>query len=793
MKRNFFRISALITLSVLLIVLAGTLAAWLYIRSFTPDYSSDIQSKSVKSDVTVHFDTYGVPHIEAQTLADAQFALGYVHASERMFQMELLRRLAQGRMAEMAGDNLVKTDIFFRTLGLHKIAEKSALRFDSLKHSMPDMAEQTMAYLNGINSWLKQNPHTLESRLTGITIDPFTVYDTYCITALMSFGFAEAYRIDPVVEQIAQQVPAELLAELDSSIEQSNSTNVAFNGLTLSQSVNEILNSLPVSPWIGSNSWVVSGKHTASGKPLFCNDTHMGYQLPGVWYEAHIKTPDFEHYGNYLAGFPFPLVGHSPYAATGLTMFENDDTDFYFEKINANQYLFKNEWLPLQNRTETIKIKDKPDSLIQVNETHHGPLLNTVFDTYTTNKPFSVWCSFLKFPSKALETTYLLRNSKTIDDAQKAASMLEAPGLNITFATATGDIAWWAAAKLFEKPAKKSGKRFLNGFSGNDEMLPALPFSSNPQSVNPKSGFIISANQKAETLEGQTVPGYYVPMYRANRIEKQLKTRNDWTVEAMKDLLADDKGEEYAVMVKKWCSYLTPTSDASAESINTMLNWDGNHNLNSHEPVLFYRWYYELAKQTMVDELGDTLFHQFMNTHWMKVQLPHLLLNEQNSWWDNVNTPQKETCKQIIQSAFERAISHIKKQSNNQPENLKWGDVHQLHLKHPFGTSFPLNSIFNLTPQPVSGGNEVINNMGFAMDSSGIYTVTFGPAMRRIIDFAHPDSSWSVLPAGQSGIALSKHYADQLDLFVNAKFRNQFMGKYVGLNSTTTIKFKSIR
>jgi penicillin amidase len=793
MNRKFFRFSAIVTLTVFLIALACTLAAWFYIRSFSPDYSSEIQSDTINNDVIVHFDAYGVPHIEAQTLVDAQFALGYIHASERMFQMELLRRLAQGRMAEMAGDDLIKTDIFFRTLGLNKIAEKSALRFDSLQKSMPELAQQTKAYLNGINTWLKKNPHTLESRLTSITIDPFTVYDTYCITALMSFGFAEAYRIDPVVEQIAQRVSAQLLTELDSSIEHNNYTNLAFNGVELSKSVNDILNNLPVSPWIGSNSWVISGKHTASGKPLFCNDTHMGYQLPGVWYEAHIKTPDFEHYGNYLAGFPFPLVGHSPFAASGLTMFENDDTDFYFEQVEANQYRFGNEWLPLRSRTETIKIKNKPDSLILVNETHHGPLLNTVFDAYPTNKPFSVWCSFLKFPSKALETTYLLRNSKTIEDARKAASLLDAPGLNITFATATGDIAWWAAAKLFEKPAKKSGKRFLNGFSGNDELLPAIPFEKNPQCVNPQNGLIISANQKAETLDGQTVPGYYVPMYRANRIEKQLKTRSDWTVEAMKNLLSDDKGEEYAMMVKKWCSYLTPTSEASAKSINMIKHWDGNHNLNSYEPVLFYRWYYELAKETMADELGDSLFFQFMNTHWMKVQLPVLLNNEQNSWWDNVNTPQKETCKQIIQSAFESAISHIKKQSDNQPENLKWGDVHQLHLKHPFGNNLALNFVFNLKPQPVSGGNEVINNMGFAIDSTGKYNVTFGPAMRRIIDFAYPDSSWSVLPAGQSGIAQSKHYADQHDLFVKNKFRNQWMGKNVERNSSTTLKFKSLK
>lgn len=793
MAISFKKTISIALLSIFSIVLLAGLGVWVYSKTFAPQYDGEIQSAFLQHDVQVRFDEFGVPHIKAETQQDAQWALGYLHASERMFQMELLRRLSQGRMAEMVGPELLKTDCFFRTLGLHEAAKKSVFHFDSLKQSEPELWLSTNAYLRGINDWINENHQTLETKLVGATIDSFTIHDVYSIVGLMSFGFAEAFRIDPVVQSFAERVSQQHLFELDSSIEPLSSANQTISNVwSMSESVNEIMMHLPAPPWMGSNSWVISGSKSKSGKPIFCNDTHMGYQQPSVWFEAHIEVGDFEHYGNYLAGFPFPLVGHSKAMASGLTMFENDDTDFYYEEISDGKYKFKNELLPLISRTETVHIKGQKDTVFIVNETHHGPILNSVFESMKTEKPFSVWCAFLKFPSKALETTYRMQHATNINDAEKAASMLDAPGLNMTFADTAGNIGWWAAARLFERPNQRSGKLFLNGSSGNDEIEMFKPFSYNPQSVNPTKGIIVSSNQATLTQEGKPYPGYYVPHYRANRITQVLSENKKFTTEDMKQLIHDDIGLEYTAEAKNWAKFLdiNALNELEKQAIAKVLQWDGNHSLQAVEPVIYYRWLYFIARETMVDEVGQELFNQFMNTHWMKVNLPNLLSNASNSWWDNTSTNQKETQKEIIQKAFGLTIEFLTKQLGEHVTDWKWEKVHTLQLKHPFGQAFPANAIFNLKEMPIAGGNEVVNNTGFSIDSSGLYPVHFGPAMRRIIDLSHTDSSWSVLPSGQSGVPSSKHYSDQQKLYYSNQLRGQWMGKHVNNHTQSTLIFK---
>ena len=789
-QKIFFRI-VVIFLGIVLLVAVGS---WVYWRSFAPNYNGEIQSAFLKHDVQVRFDEFGVPHIKAETRQDAQWALGYVHASERMFQMELLRRLSQGRMAEMVGRDLIKTDCFFRTLGLHEVAKKSVLHFDSLKKSEPELVNNVNAYLRGINDWISSNHQTLETKLVGSTLDTFSVHDVYSIVGLMSFGFAEAFRIDPVVQSFAESVSAQHIFEIDSTIEPFTPTGNSISELWfISKSINEIMYHLPTPPWMGSNSWVLSGAKTSSGKPILCNDTHMGFQQPSVWFEAHIEVGNFEHYGNYLAGFPFPLVGHSKAMASGITMFENDDTDFYFEEIANGKYSFKSEWLPVKERTETIAVKGQNDTIIKVIETHHGPILNTVFESMKTKRPFSVWSAFLKFPSKAFETTFLMQQANNIKEAEYAASMLDAPGLNMTFADTAGNIGWWAAARLFERPNKRSGKLFLNGTSGDDEIELYKPFSHNPQSVNPENGFIISSNQSTQMHDGKPYPGYYVPDYRADRISQLLSKSKKYNADDMMQIIHDDIGIEYVKQAQNWLQFVDQSklNETQQKAFKIISNWDGGHGLITGGPVIYYRWLYCLARETMQDEVGAELFHQFMNTHWMKVNLPSLLYNENSIWWDNIQTNDRETKKDIAILSFMRAIDFLEKQLGNEPTNWQWQKVHTLQLKHPFGQSFPANSIFNLKEMPIAGGNEVVNNTGFAIDSTGLYPVNFGPAMRRIIDLSHTDSSWSVLPSGQSGVPSSKHYSDQQSLYFSNQLRGQWMGKRVKNHTQSTIIFKS--
>ncbi|HPH83352.1 MAG TPA: penicillin acylase family protein, partial [Flavobacteriales bacterium] len=364
----------LLGILLLLVLLAAGLGIWLY--SLKPDYSGDLNLKGIKEEVQVFYDDFGVPHIYAKNEEDAYCALGYVVAQDRLFQIEMIRRLASGRLSEVLGNSLVRTDRFFRTLGINRHAKWSAEEFQ--KRAPEAVKKSTQAYINGINQYIENGSTPIEFRILGIEKEAYTLQDVFLITGYMAFGFAEGFRIDPMVEGMYRKAGEVFMKDLELGWPKESLTipvhpRVMANAEQLSQNIDHILETYPVSPWIGSNSWVLAPKKTKNGKTLLCNDTHMGYAQPSIWYEAHLEYPGFHFYGNHLSGFPFALTGHSDFCGNGLTMFENDDVDFYIEQRDGNNVLFNKVPTPLKMYTEVIHVKDSSDVNLQVAESTHGP------------------------------------------------------------------------------------------------------------------------------------------------------------------------------------------------------------------------------------------------------------------------------------------------------------------------------------------------------------------------------------------------------------------------------------
>ena len=329
-----------ILLALLIIFPAALLGGLIYLYSLQPQYSGRLTLAGLQDKVEVIFDSYGIPHIYGQCETDVYFALGYVHAQERLFQMEMMRRVAAGRLAEILGEKLVKTDKFFRTLGMSQDADKNAAHF--FKNPSKPWQKSVLAYLAGVNRFIDHGDMPLEFRILGIPKEKFTPRDIYLNGALMAFGFAAGFQMDPLVTKAYHKLGWNYIKDwvLDWPPGAQKipvyPTNYSASAETLAASINEIVVNLPVPDWIGSNGWVVSDKKTASGKVIFANDTHMMYAQPSVWYEAHLEYPGFSFYGNFAAGIPFALIGHTRFAAWGLTMFENDDVDFYRERLNPD-------------------------------------------------------------------------------------------------------------------------------------------------------------------------------------------------------------------------------------------------------------------------------------------------------------------------------------------------------------------------------------------------------------------------------------------------------------------------
>ena len=500
-----------ILIAAVIIVLLAAVAGYVYLQTAKPVYSGVQTMRGLKAEVEVLYDNYGVPHIYAQTAEDAYFALGYAHAQDRLFQMEMLRRAASGRLSEVLGKKLLPVDRLFRTLGINQFAREHAKKF--LSSDTSDFQKAALSYQKGINAFIHTGKTPLEFSIIGIPKTDFNPEDIYLAVGFMSFGFAEGIKTDPVLEKIKSDLGEEYLKVLAVQTPNDAVRIKSHQGPVkqldkdpLITSIGQALEKIPVPLWSGSNGWVIAGSRTASGMPILANDTHIGFGQPAVWYEAHLEYPGFSFYGHHLAGVPFALLGNNQFCGWGLTMFENDDTDFFTETVNpenANQVKFKDEWENLASREEVIKVKGEKDVVLNVKSTRHGPIINSIMeDVVPSSSTISLSWMLNHLTNYSLQAAYQLNHAASFDDARTAATLFSSPGLNVMYGDAAGNIAWWAVAKLPIRPVHVNSKFFLDGSSGKDEYLGFYDFTKNPQAINPPWGFVYSANNQPDSVDG---------------------------------------------------------------------------------------------------------------------------------------------------------------------------------------------------------------------------------------------------------------------------------------------------
>jgi len=772
-------------------ILAGTaaMAAYFFLLQQKPEYRGHLKVKGLREPVEIYYDAYGVPHIYASNEEDLYFALGYAQAQDRLFQMELLRRVASGRLSEIFGKDLLEVDQFFRMLELNQHAQESAQIFYNDSNSAFKRA--TNAYLNGINRFIDQGATPLEFILAGIPKEKFSVRDLFLVVDYMAFNFAMGFKTDPLLGKLRQKLGDGYMKDLalgytEGTMKAPVSGDSAAG--KISHYFRDLEGKLPVPIWTGSNAWVLAPQHTVYGKVLFANDAHIGFSQPCVWYEAHLECPGFSFYGNHLAGFPFAPIGHTRKHAWGLTMFENDDMDFYAEKLNpedSGQVLYKDKWVPLRQRRETIRIKGEDDVSYAVKTSPHGPICNRVvkgMDAWSRN-PVAVWWTYTKFPCNLLSVMYDLSHAPTMKHFEGAVSRIVGPGVNVLYGDDQGNIAWWAAAKLMNRPAGVLPALLLDGSSGKEDPLGYLDFSANPKSVNPPSGMVYSANSQPEAMAGQELyPGYYTPDDRLRRIIALLGRKEKFSVADMEAMHADDQSPGCTETVSQiykaiYASNVSLNSDM-AGFLDRLSKWDGSHHLESAEPTIYYSLIFHILKGCMADETGEEDFEAFLHTHVMKNSILPLLRNPESAWWDNMDTKNKrESESDILLSALAETLESLKSQLGDNPDSWKWKRVHTLEHSHAMGKKKPLNRVFNVGPFATAGGNETLNQMGFDMNEKGLYPVRFGASMRITLDFADVLNSRSILPTGQSGNVMSRHYKDQAALYIAGKTRKQMMDK----------------
>ncbi|PCJ81240.1 MAG: penicillin acylase family protein [Bacteroidetes bacterium] len=772
---------------VLVVIVLVFIGGYLFVINSGTNYEFNITSSDVSSEVRVVFDDMAIPHIYADNETDAMFALGYVHASERLWQMDLIRRAGGGELSEIFGKDMIENDKYLRTLGMKESAEKSALEFG--KRGYGEVRDAAEAYLSGVNSFIEEGDFPIEYTLLGVSPQKFILEDLYKTAGFMGYSFAMAFKNEPIIDWMKNNFDSTYMADI--SVTLSNNTTIPVNGgvglptsedaVSISDMVMKLDARLPVPQFIGSNSWVISGEKTKSGRVVFANDAHMAFASPSVWYEAHIITPELEYYGNHLAGMPFPPIGHTLGHSWGITMFVNDDIDMYKEKIEGDKYFHDGKWLDLDISDQIIKVKDSDDLILTIKKTHHGPIIKD---------NISMWWAYTKYPDNLLnEAFYGFSRAHDIEGARRSASMIHAPGLNIMYGDSSGNIAWWASAKLPIRGDSVDSKIFIDGTKSSNDVQGWYDFSKNPQIVNPERGFVFSANNSPEEVDGVHYPGYYYSgNTRASSIKDALsKDKSDWTIQDVHKLQLRnyspvyDKNSRMLVeyILKNESEDLDPNNfeDLYKSSFDLIKDWRGTHEIGEIAPTIYYRWMYATLKLALSDDMGEEKFKSFTPTFVCENTFPMLLENANSPWWDDINTEKSDDASEIVSRAFKAAIDELRDSLGDNQNLWIYSDLHRVTHKHAMGDVKIIGNFFNVGPFKVPSAKDALNKLEFRLNDEVNFEVFSGPSMRIAIDFSDVENSESVIPTGQSGNVFSEYYANQAEMYHGGSFRKQRMNE----------------
>ncbi len=784
MKRAL-KIIALLLATLIVVSTAGV--SW-YLYSKQPQRSGNLTLSQLQAPVTVRYDERGVPHIRAENEADLYRSLGYVQAQDRLFQMEMMRRLAQGELAEVLGPKLADVDRLFRTLGIREHAQAAVAKIDRNSAASRALA----AYLDGINQFQATHPAPLEFDLLGIPKRPFTAQDTFAVTGYLAYSFAATFRTEPALTYVRDKLGAGYLKIFDLD---SHPDGVITAGLTkamnradwqqldqIAQLSQKALEMVGLPQFEGSNAWAVSGSRSASGKPLLAGDPHIAYSAPAVWYEAHLSAPGFELYGHHQGLVPTALLGHNAQFGWSLTMFENDDIDLIAEKVNpdnANQVWYHGQWVDMQSREETILVKGAAPIKLTLRRSPHGPIITDAFPTLLGKTPVAMWWAFLETENPILDAIYELNRADTSAKAAQAASKIHAPGLNVVWANAAGDIGWWAAAKLPIRPANVNPTFILDGSNAEADKLGFYPFSENPQEVNPARGYIVSANHEPKSANGVPVPGYYCVPERAQRLDERLRDGTvKWDNKASQALQLDTQTSYSQRVLKLLLPLLTNvvTDPSERTLLQNLSAWDGQHSLDSVNATVYHQLLYEIARAAMADEMGDVQFKNLLTTRALEFALPRLIADADSPWWDNRNTPAIESRSDTLKVAWRATLTHLQNTFGADSAAWAWGTAHTLTHGHPLAAQKPLDKLFNIGPFAAPGGRELPNNLGHHIGPAP-WAVTYGPSTRRVIDFADASKALGISPVGQSGVLFDAHYKDQAATFIAGGYVPQHLSE----------------
>jgi len=769
------RIALRVLAGLFVLLLVAATAAWLYLHESLPVIEGELRTKGAQGEVEILRDAEGIPHIFAKSDSDAWFALGYAHAQDRLWQMEFQRRVGQGRLSEFLGERAFDTDKLMRTLGIARMAERIVARLDR------DTLKSLEAYCAGVNAFVDAQPVLpVEFHVFRMKPERWKPADTVAWLLVMAWDLSANWRTELARLRFANKLGRERANEIippypgDPTIPLPD-----FKALyaELTPTADALLAAFPSEDYAnGSNSWVVSGARSETGKPLLANDPHLGLQAPSLWYFAHVSSPSMNVVGGTLPGVPFIVLGHNDYVAWSLTTTLGDTQDLFVERVapgDPSSYLTPTGSAKFETRDEVIRVGSE-DRRVTVRTTRHGPVISDAVkaagDAAPKGHVLALAWAALTEENTVLRGGLMLNHARNVADMHKAGRDFTAPQQNVVFADREGHIGFVAPARVPVRRADNiaQGRVPVPGWDAKYDWQGFLPYEQMPAIADPPSGKIVTANNKI------TPPGYkpfmsvdWFPPYRADRIEEMLAQAPKHSMKSFARMQGD--------IVSRLARELLPVALAAKPATeegryaqSLLKNWNGEARVDSAAPLAFSAWYRELTRLVYADELGD----MFIESWDMRAAFMLQVMKGQNGyerWCDDVRTPAKETCAIQAAKAFDLAAAYLTKHAEH--GDWRWGKVHVAAGDHrPFSFVPVISKLFTVAPETPGDGFTVDVGHFFIRDEDRPFANRHAASMRAIYDLADLERSLFIHSTGQSGNFLSPWYSNMAERWAKVEY-----------------------
>lgn len=778
-----------------LVVLSGlglAMAYWFFVRSL-PDYDEDFALTGITAPVEIVRDTASVPHIFAETDADAFFALGFVHAQDRLWQMLMQRRAVQGRLSELFGTRTRDSDEFFRRLDLYTAAVRS----------VPDQTPETQAaldaYSRGVNAWLGAINEGARGRgapefwLFAPEIAPWQPADSIALVKLMALDLSPHLSHEILRARLSWVLPAERVADLIPDVPGAGVAALPrYSALVpgIESGTDHAAQPRPVTPHRragASNAWAAAPSRSAAGGTLLASDPHLGFSAPAIWYLARIELESGGVIGGTIPGIPAVLAGRSADLGWGLTASYVDDQDIFIEALNPEdpaEVRTPDGWVRMRTRPSILTIADAPPETLELRWTPNGPVLPAGFEGIDRITPAGhvaalAWTA-LSRDDTTLSAIIGVMRADGIDAALEAGDLAVAPAVNLVLADRTR-VAMKVIGALPERgPGHQSAGRLpVPGWRAQNHWKGTFPASANPTFLDPPGGIVANTNNKTvDRPFPRHLSFYWGDTQRIQRLTRLLQSREVHTRESFIEAQLDTVSPAARGLLPLLGRDLWFTGEAAPEgtverrrqrALELLAGWNGEMNEHFPEPLIYAAWVRAVQERLIRDELGP-LAAEFTQVEPVFIERVFRDIDGASVWCDVIQSAEVETCAEIASLALDDALLFVSETWGESFESLRWGDAHEATHDHAVLGRVPgLNWVVNIR-QSTSGGDFTLMRGQTAGTGPNPFLSTHGAGYRGVYDFADPDSSVFIIATGQSGHPLSRHYDDLGELWRRGEY-----------------------